>query len=579
MPRQCLAALLACCLLASAAAPSSTVDRRSTDLTSPSQPPQPPQPTCRAHNGTRLLPRIFRKYSCVHCFQFMYTRADRVLYALQTSKQLRFFNETQFSADVCSAFVRLEPKHAPQVEDCSTMLRRCCLAAVACCRAQLATGAEASAEAAAGAMCPATWDGLHCINATASGSSTKYGCPTYLPSANPNNTFSIQCTEDGTWETKTSRGVVWESTNYMSCFSNSLLEWDIIFKKISLSFYCVSICFLLPAIGIFLGYESLRKQQRVVIHVNLFLALTLDAALSIATTKLYHIDVNERSLRSLESASQAADSEADSVLHSGGIGCILLSVLHRTMQSAMFMWIFVEGFYLHRLLIRAFDREKSLWTYYVLGWGTAVLINSVYCILRAVLPQFSQLNNRCWISDAQPLEWLKDGANLLCILLNVIFFINILRILLKKLNSNPNDTNNYKRAFKATCILVPLFGLQWLLMMYRQDRKVNAAIIAYRIAQATLRGSHGAIVATVFCFANNEVTTLIRKSMDRRGFGNNRLSRPSIDNRPTVYSSVPPRDSIPMGTLPSARAASLSSAANPDVTVVSTRRAGRTSTT
>ncbi|GFO49759.1 calcitonin gene-related peptide type 1 receptor-like [Plakobranchus ocellatus] len=59
------------------------------------------------------------------------------------------------------------------------------------------------------------------------------------------------------------------------------------------------------------------------------------------------------------------------------------------------------------------------------------------------------------------------GPNLLCISLNVIFLIVILKVLLTQLQSHPNEPSNYRRALKATFILVPLFGLQFFLYVYR----------------------------------------------------------------------------------------------------------------
>jgi hypothetical protein len=34
-----------------------------------------------------------------------------------------------------------------------------------------------------------------------------------------------------------------------------------------------------------------------------------------------------------------------------------------------YMWMFCEGYYLHKLIASAFAEQKSLITFYVIGWG------------------------------------------------------------------------------------------------------------------------------------------------------------------------------------------------------------------
>ena len=50
-------------------------------------------------------------------------------------------------------------------------------------------------------------------------------------------------------------------------------------------------------------------------------------------------------------------------------GCKFLYVLKRYTQSANYYWMFCEGFYLHRLIVRAFEIPKSLVIYYIIGIG------------------------------------------------------------------------------------------------------------------------------------------------------------------------------------------------------------------
>lgn len=65
-------------------------------------------------------------------------------------------------------------------------------------------------------------------------------------------------------------------------------------------------------------------------------------------------------------------------------------------------------------------------------------------------------------------EWITYLPGLLCIAGNVFFFLNIFFILLTKLRApHANEPTNFRKAVRACSVLVPLFGLQWLVTFYR----------------------------------------------------------------------------------------------------------------
>ena len=65
-------------------------------------------------------------------------------------------------------------------------------------------------------------------------------------------------------------------------------------------------------------------------------------------------------------------------------------------------------------------------------------------------------------------EWITYLPGLLCIAGNIFFFLNIFYILITKLRApHANEPTNFRKAVRACSVLVPLFGLQWLLTFYR----------------------------------------------------------------------------------------------------------------
>lgn len=61
----------------------------------------------------------------------------------------------------------------------------------------------------------------------------------------------------------------------------------------------------------------------------------------------------------------------------------------RYFRMTNYMWMFCEGYYLHKLIASAFAEENSLLPLYIIGWGNGfyLLIRTRSCIIRS-LKQF-----------------------------------------------------------------------------------------------------------------------------------------------------------------------------------------------
>ena len=91
--------------------------------------------------------------------------------------------------------------------------------------------------------------------------------------------------------------------------------------------------------------------------------------------------------------------------------------------------------------------------------------------------------------------------------MNTVFLINIIRILVIKLRSTPtNEPSQYRKAVRATLVLIPLFGLHFLITVYRPPEKGCDWIEAYYYTNYLLDGLQGFIVCCIFCYGNGEVT-------------------------------------------------------------------------
>jgi hypothetical protein len=95
-----------------------------------------------------------------------------------------------------------------------------------------------------------------------------------------------------------------------------------------------------------------------------------------------------------------------------------------------YMWMFCEGFYLHKLIAAAFAEQKSLLVFYLIGWLFPILPTCIYGVYR-----LNWANSMCWVVPEEAWEWVLNGPSLLSLIINSLFLVNIIRVLVTKLRS------------------------------------------------------------------------------------------------------------------------------------------------
>ncbi|KAG1670127.1 Calcitonin gene-related peptide type 1 receptor [Nymphon striatum] len=190
------------------------------------------------------------------------------------------------------------------------------------------------------------------------------------------------------------------------------------------------------------------------------------------------------------------------VLFENGVSCrVLYAVLHYFLLSN-YMWMFCEGLYLHTILVITFIRDEKIITLlYFIGWGLPVLFISIYVGLRV---NDETVDTFCWIDDS-PYKWALIGPVAISLMLNLAFLINIIRLLVTKVRSVNNPDNNHSRkAVRATLILIPLLGLNYILTPFRPATKSTEEKV-YEVISAIATSFQGLSVSLLLCFFNSEV--------------------------------------------------------------------------
>ncbi|XP_055610774.1 calcitonin gene-related peptide type 1 receptor-like [Uranotaenia lowii] len=147
-----------------------------------------------------------------------------------------------------------------------------------------------------------------------------------------------------------------------------------------------------------------------------------------------------------------------------------------------------------------------------IGWILPVLFVATYAAIRS---NYTTDVEHCWMEESQAM-WLLTVPVSLSLVASVVFLVNVVRVLLTKLSStSPNPAPlGLKKATRATLILIPLFGLQHILLPFRPDKGCELER-PYQVVSAVLISLQGACVSCLFCFANHDVIFAIRCQLSR----------------------------------------------------------------
>ncbi|KAF1489118.1 Glucagon receptor, partial [Megadyptes antipodes antipodes] len=192
------------------------------------------------------------------------------------------------------------------------------------------------------------------------------------------------------------------------------------------------------------------------------------------------------------------------LLSQAALGCRAAQVLMQYCILANHYWFLVEAVYLYKLLIGAVFSEKNYYRLYLyLGWGTPVVF---------VVP---------WMAA----KYLKENAeggdagHLHCLPppppphLTPLIFMRILKVILAKLRANQKGYADYKlRLAKATLTLIPLFGIHEVVFIFATDEQTTGILRYVKVFFTLFLNSfQGFLVAVLYCFANKEVKSEMKK--------------------------------------------------------------------
>uniref|UniRef100_A0A3B4EAN8 Vasoactive intestinal peptide receptor 1a n=1 Tax=Pygocentrus nattereri TaxID=42514 RepID=A0A3B4EAN8_PYGNA len=300
--------------------------------------------------------------------------------------------------------------------------------------------------------CKGMWDIIACWPSARVGEMVVIPCPNYFSYFSEHHSegnLSKTCTADGWTE-------VHPITIAVNCGYNlnSTGDDDNFFRSVKIGYtvgHSVSLISLTTAIVILCIFRKLHCTRNY-IHMHLFVAFILKAiAVFIKDVVLY--DVIQ---------------ESDNC-STGSVGCKAVIIFFQYCIMASFFWLLVEGLYLHALLaVSFFSERKYFWWYILIGWG-----------------------------------------------MNFILFICIIRILRQKINCpdiGRNESNQYSRLAKSTLLLIPLFGINFIIFAFIPEHIKTELRLVFDLILGSFQGF---VVAVLYCFLNGEVQGEIKRKWRR----------------------------------------------------------------
>ncbi|XP_052870357.1 calcitonin gene-related peptide type 1 receptor isoform X1 [Anopheles cruzii] len=342
-----------------------------------------------------------------------------------------------------------------------------------------------------GLFCPGTWDGWLCWPDTAAGTSAYALCPEFISGFDPRRFAHKLCEDNGEWFRHPQTNKSW--SNYTTCINLDDFEWR---KQVNLIYetgYSISLIAILLSLAILSYFRSL-KCARITLHMNLFASFACNNFLWLLWYRLVLTELD--------------------VLKQSGPGCITLHLVLHYFLLTNYSWMLCEGFYLHTVLVSAFVSEQKLLKWLLaLGWGSPGLFILLYGFLRGYAsPPTDTIE--CWMNESF-FNKVFVGPVCLSMLLNLVFLFNIMRVLLLKLKApagphGAGPSRTILQAFRATLLLVPLLGLQYMLTPFRPDHG-HPYERTYETMLACTSSFQGLFVAVLFCFLNGEVIAQVKR--------------------------------------------------------------------
>uniref|UniRef100_A0A8C5KF36 Secretin receptor n=1 Tax=Jaculus jaculus TaxID=51337 RepID=A0A8C5KF36_JACJA len=327
------------------------------------------------------------------------------------------------------------------------------------------------------AGCEGLWDNMSCWPAAAPGQTVEVQCPRSLQMVTSRNgSLFRNCTQDG-WSETFPRPDLACGVNVNHSSDEKRHAYLLRLKVMYTVGYSSSLVMLLVALSLLCAFRRLHCTRNY-IHMHLFVSFILRALSNFIKDAV------------LFSSDDVTYCDAHKVT---SLDAFPRSALERTKLSSSMSSLRTLPLY---------SAPPPLFK----PSGSPAIFVASWALCRHLLEDVG-----CWDINANAsIWWVIRGPVILSILINFIFFINILRILMRKLRTQEargNEMKHYKRLAKSTLLLIPLFGIHYIIFAFSPEDAMEVQLFF----ELALGSFQGLAVAVLYCFLNSEVQLEVQK--------------------------------------------------------------------
>ncbi|KAJ8010783.1 hypothetical protein DPEC_G00078730 [Dallia pectoralis] len=331
--------------------------------------------------------------------------------------------------------------------------------------------------------CGGLWDNLTCWAPAGLGDVVTHSCPPAVTQLfGRHGNFSRNCTTGG-WSD------VYPNIRTI-CWSTEPTDDQLVFYMVVKTLYTlghsVSLIALITSTLILSLFRRLHCTRNY-IHLNLFVSFILRAVAVLVKDSV------------IFSYNETTDCRTQPSL----VGCKVSLVMFNYFIMANFFWLLAEGLYLHTLLLITYTYTHFA-VYLAIGWGFPSLFLLVWVLCRVYLE-----DTGCWERNDNSIpRRVINWPIMASVIVNFILFVSIIRILVQKLRCSDvggNDQPQYRRLAKSTLLLIPLFGINYMVFVYLMDAESDIMKEYNILFDLGLGSFQGLAVAVLYCFLNTEV--------------------------------------------------------------------------
>nr|XP_039255657.1 corticotropin-releasing factor receptor 2-like isoform X1 [Styela clava] len=203
---------------------------------------------------------------------------------------------------------------------------------------------------------------------------------------------------------------------------------------------------------------------------------------------------------------------------SNAVFCRILVTIFNYTQATNYFWMFVEGLYLHMMVVLAYSYDRiKLGVYLAIGWGLPVPLTLLWAILK-----YKKEDTMCWMPNKdleKMVDYFLQIPIIIILLVNAIILGNVVRILFTKLRAGyvsggiTGEAAQYTKAVKAAVFLFPLLGVTYVIFFVSPPAESSGEIV-FLYFNTFMQSFQGFFVCLIYCFANNEIQRALMKKVN-----------------------------------------------------------------